>query len=282
MAQVLQKVCCICGKDVAQQKRTKDSEGNYYCGDCYSAEHQGIAKANAGTVAAPASSHPNEMVQRSIPNQGLIRKARWFAVVAAIALCTIAVDAIIFNSEIGGRSANVVIPVIASFGLSFFVLTFIALWLARNWRKVVKKREQPLFGRFTYPLIIAARVFVVLLILLGIMSMFLDRSDKGSSSSSSVDSGDSELPAIHINDRHGEVKFSDWEVKGYDLVGTLVANGPWKIDTITYTTRRNGVVKQRGDVSVPGDYFSKAEKVEATISCWEETKGLDVTIEVGY
>lgn len=36
MSQVISKVCCVCGQDVAQQKRTKDAGGNYYCQPCWS------------------------------------------------------------------------------------------------------------------------------------------------------------------------------------------------------------------------------------------------------
>jgi hypothetical protein len=35
MGQVVQKICSVCGEDVANQKRTKDSAGNYYCQPCY-------------------------------------------------------------------------------------------------------------------------------------------------------------------------------------------------------------------------------------------------------
>lgn len=35
MAQAIQKVCSVCGADVATRKRTKDSAGNYYCQPCY-------------------------------------------------------------------------------------------------------------------------------------------------------------------------------------------------------------------------------------------------------
>ena len=34
------KVCCMCGADVSGQPRTKDSQGLYYCGPCWS-HHQG-------------------------------------------------------------------------------------------------------------------------------------------------------------------------------------------------------------------------------------------------
>jgi hypothetical protein len=36
MTQAIQKVCRVCGIDVANQKRTKDTLGNYYCHPCYS------------------------------------------------------------------------------------------------------------------------------------------------------------------------------------------------------------------------------------------------------
>ncbi len=35
MAQAIEKICRVCGKDVANSKRTKDKAGNYYCQPCY-------------------------------------------------------------------------------------------------------------------------------------------------------------------------------------------------------------------------------------------------------
>ncbi len=34
-----QKICSICGKDVAHQRRTKDEQGNYICAPCFVARH---------------------------------------------------------------------------------------------------------------------------------------------------------------------------------------------------------------------------------------------------
>ena len=31
----VQKVCCACNIDVANKKRVKDTQGNYYCQPCY-------------------------------------------------------------------------------------------------------------------------------------------------------------------------------------------------------------------------------------------------------
>lgn len=47
MSQVVQKMCRVCGTDVANQKRTKDAAGNYYCQPCY--EQAANPKANAAT-----------------------------------------------------------------------------------------------------------------------------------------------------------------------------------------------------------------------------------------
>jgi len=92
----------------------------------------------------------------------------------------------------------------------------------------------------------------------------------------------SAMPSIHIVDSRGQVTFSNWTVKGFNLVGTTVSKGPSKVDEITYVTRRNGVVKNRGDVQVPGGYFKTGEPTEVTILCWENLSGLAVTVEIGY
>jgi len=45
----VQKVCCICGKDVSHEKRAKDSRG-YWCYDCHKAERARERAAEAGKV----------------------------------------------------------------------------------------------------------------------------------------------------------------------------------------------------------------------------------------
>jgi hypothetical protein len=92
----------------------------------------------------------------------------------------------------------------------------------------------------------------------------------------------SSLPSIHILDDSSTLAFTNWHVEGFDLMGTMVWHGPNKIDSITFTTRRNGVVQQRGDVVVPGGEFIKDEPTEVGINCWEDPAGLDLTIEVNY
>ena len=49
MAQCIQKVCCICGKDVSSVKRTKDTAGNYFCQPCR------VAQVVAAQDASPTS-----------------------------------------------------------------------------------------------------------------------------------------------------------------------------------------------------------------------------------
>ena len=90
------------------------------------------------------------------------------------------------------------------------------------------------------------------------------------------------LPAIHVVDLEGALTFSNWQTKGFNLSATMVWNGARKIESITYTTRRNGTVKHRGNIIVPGDAFEKGEPTEVTALLWENPEGLDVTVEVNY
>lgn len=47
----IQKVCCVCGKDVSQTKRTKDTKGNYYCNPCWA----GVARTPRPQPSVPIS-----------------------------------------------------------------------------------------------------------------------------------------------------------------------------------------------------------------------------------
>jgi hypothetical protein len=49
------KICTICGIDVSQTRRVKDSKGNYYCQSCYSKRAPGAAVPAALVVPAPAA-----------------------------------------------------------------------------------------------------------------------------------------------------------------------------------------------------------------------------------
>ena len=50
-----QKLCQVCGTDVASQKRIKDPQGLYYCHPCYAKRRQAASEASAATVPAPAN-----------------------------------------------------------------------------------------------------------------------------------------------------------------------------------------------------------------------------------
>jgi len=63
----------------------------------------------------------------------------------------------------------------------------------------------------------------------------------------------------------------------------MVWTGERRIDSLTFTLRRAGVVLRRGDVIVPGDRMVKNEPTVVALCLWEEpTVDKDITIEVEY
>ena len=64
----VQKLCCVCGQDVASKKRVKDPRGQYYCEACYSAytSKSAVGEKHAATggvaVAAPPAPPADDML----------------------------------------------------------------------------------------------------------------------------------------------------------------------------------------------------------------------------
>jgi hypothetical protein len=90
------------------------------------------------------------------------------------------------------------------------------------------------------------------------------------------------LPSITINDPNKEIQFTNWHVEGFNLVGTAVLSGPSKLDSLEYTSYCDGVVKNRGNVSVPGDTIVRDQATEVTIMLWDEPSKFKVVIDVNY
>jgi hypothetical protein len=53
MSQIMNKVCRVCGEDVSAKKRTKDTQGNYYCQPCYD-DQVATAKPRASHQESPS------------------------------------------------------------------------------------------------------------------------------------------------------------------------------------------------------------------------------------
>jgi len=67
MSTVVQKICCVCGQDVSQAKRTKDAAGNYYCAPCWAeAVRAGAARQAKQTVAPVQTLPPKEANRRDV------------------------------------------------------------------------------------------------------------------------------------------------------------------------------------------------------------------------
>src|SRR5216110_2146698 len=49
-----QKICVVCGQNVAGRPRTKDNSGNYYCRSCYDEKARAREQLAASRVGAPA------------------------------------------------------------------------------------------------------------------------------------------------------------------------------------------------------------------------------------
>ncbi len=67
----VQKICCVCRRDVRQRKRTKDSRGNYYCNPCYEARLVAIRRElgqSQATVATGNSEPPKIAEPISFPS----------------------------------------------------------------------------------------------------------------------------------------------------------------------------------------------------------------------
>lgn len=74
-----------------------------------------------------------------------------------------------------------------------------------------------------------------------------------------------QLPSITIvGDPEHCLIFSNWTPHFASLSGTLVWGGG-AVDTIEYTVKRNGVVKDRGTLSIPGGIMKKNEPMEVSI-----------------
>jgi hypothetical protein len=61
------KICCICGKDVAHERRTKDEQGNYICAPCFVARHAAKAK-----KAPPIAVMQNEIPKPAMPSSVMV------------------------------------------------------------------------------------------------------------------------------------------------------------------------------------------------------------------
>src|SRR4051812_15152496 len=62
MTQMVAKICCVCGKDVSQVKRTKDVHANYYCNPCYAAKvsSEGVARQSDPVASVATAVFPDE------------------------------------------------------------------------------------------------------------------------------------------------------------------------------------------------------------------------------
>jgi hypothetical protein len=107
------KICVICGKDVSQQKRVKDSRGRYYCQRCCEQRMTAQRKPAASPVAAgPTSAVPAVphavvavTVESNVPGRsGLGSRARigiLGAAVAVIAIGGVAISTMLHRSLAG-------------------------------------------------------------------------------------------------------------------------------------------------------------------------------------
>jgi len=73
MAVTPSKICCVCGKDVSQEKRTKDPQNHYYCQPCWDKLAKGQAPALPTSKAGrpPSASPPPAREVRQDPVQTL-------------------------------------------------------------------------------------------------------------------------------------------------------------------------------------------------------------------
>jgi hypothetical protein len=99
---------------------------------------------------------------------------------------------------------------------------------------------------------------------------------------------DAPLPSIRVVDAVTDkpatsVVFSDWRwhVSGYSLKATMTWNGFQRVDSLTYTLRRDGVVVGRGYVNVHGGGMRRGEPVEVWMSFRSDARqNADLIIEV--
>ena len=94
------------------------------------------------------------------------------------------------------------------------------------------------------------------------------------------------LPSISVVDADSKMpdtslSFRDWQNTGLALSATMTWNGSMAIDTIGYTVKQNGVVKQRSNVEVPGGGMKKDEPIAVRVWIGDSpTSDMQVTIEV--
>ena len=93
-----------------------------------------------------------------------------------------------------------------------------------------------------------------------------------------------QLPKIEVIDAQNRgtaqsVQFSDWRVNGVGIKGTLVWTSG-SVDTISYTVRNNGLVKDHSTLTIPGGTLQRGEPVEVSIPLSKPNHDDVVTIEV--
>lgn len=66
MGQPISKMCCVCGADVSQEKRTKDKQGRYYCQSCLTARVQPTHAVASSVPASAVSPQPKPLHECSV------------------------------------------------------------------------------------------------------------------------------------------------------------------------------------------------------------------------
>lgn len=73
---VVQKICCICGLDVQQLRRTKDRRGNYYCKPCYTSRLEAYRQ-RLSELAAQSRAGTIVVTQRAVPSRLAVGENRF-------------------------------------------------------------------------------------------------------------------------------------------------------------------------------------------------------------